>query len=84
MKPDKDKSYGHKWGFYVSIGLVLIVAYKLLENISGVAEVFAKLGTIIAPFLEAVLVAYILYVPCNKIERFILKKSKNTKKNIES
>ncbi len=80
MKPVKERRYGHKWGFYVSIGLVLMVAYKLLENISGVAEWFSKLGAVIAPFLEAVLIAYILYVPCNNIENFILKKSKNTKR----
>lgn len=73
----KEKIMGTKrWFYYVSIGLVLIVVYKFLDNFTGIGMWLGKLLGILAPFLLAILFAYILYTPCKKIENFIKSKTK--------
>lgn len=77
MKVQKEKVMGtKKWFYWVSIGVVLILIYKLLDNFSGIGSWFGNLLSILAPFLEGILIAYILYSPCKKIETRI-KKFKN-------
>lgn len=73
----KEKIMGTKrWFYYVSIGLVLILVYKFLDNFTGIGMWFGKLLGILAPFLLAILFAYILYTPCKKIENLIKSKTK--------
>ena len=73
----KEKILGTKrWFYWVSIGLVLIIIYKLLDNFTGIGNWVANLFSVLAPFLEGILIAYILYTPCKKIEE-ILGKRKN-------
>lgn len=73
----KDKIMGTKrWLFYVSIGIVLILVYKFLDNFTGIGIWLGKLLGVIAPFLSAILIAYILFTPCRKIEKYIKKKTK--------
>lgn len=73
----KEKIMGTKrWFYYVSIGLVLIVVYKFLDNFTGIGMWLGKLLGILAPFLLAILFAYILYTPCKKIENYIKSKTK--------
>ena len=73
----KDKVLGtKKWFYWVSIGVVLIIIYKLLDNFTGIGDWIGNLFSVLAPFLEGILIAYILYTPCKKIEK-ILQKRKN-------
>ena len=73
----KEKVMGTKrWFYYVSIGLVLILVYKFLDNFTGIGMWIGKLLGILAPFLLAILFAYILYTPCKKIESLIKSKTK--------
>ncbi len=73
----KEKVMGTKrWFYYVSIGLVLILVYKFLDNFTGIGMWIGKLLGILAPFLLAILFAYILYTPCKKIENLIKSKTK--------
>lgn len=46
-----------------------IIAYKLFDNYSEVASFFGNLISILTPFLIGVLVAYIFYFPCKRIEK---------------
>ena len=70
----KEKVLGTKrWFYWVSIGVVLIIIYKLLDNFSGIGNWFSNLFSVLAPFLEGILIAYILYIPCKKIEEILSK-----------
>jgi len=69
------KSHWHTWIFYITIGLVLIVAYKLLDSLGGLMVEIKRLFAILTPFFAGLLMAYLLYMPERRIER-ILKKSK--------
>ncbi len=72
----KEKVMGtKKWFYWVSIGIILIIVYKFLDNFSGIGRWLGNLLTIIAPFLTAILISYILYIPCKKVEN-LLKKTK--------
>lgn len=72
----KEKIMGtRRWLYWVSIGVILIIVYKFLDNFSGIGRWLGNLFTIVAPFLTAILIAYVLYVPCKKVES-LLKKTK--------
>ncbi len=72
----KDKIMGtKKWIYWVSIGTVLIVIHKFLDNFSGIGMWISNLLSVLAPFIVAVLIAYILYAPCARVES-ILKNNK--------
>ena len=53
--------------------IIVVVVYKLLDNFSGIQEWFGKLFSILKPFLVGLLIAYILFIPCKKIERLYQK-----------
>ena len=73
----KEKIMGTKrWFYWVSIGVVLIIIYKLLDNFTGIGEWIGNFFSVLAPFIEGILIAYILYTPCKKVEK-ILEKRKN-------
>ena len=72
----KEKIMGTKrWIYWVSIGTVLIIIYKFFDNFTGIGKWLGNLLSIMAPFLIAILIAYILYIPCKKVEE-LLKKTK--------
>ncbi len=72
------KSHWHTWIFYISIGILLIIAYKALDSIGFLVTGFLKLIEILSPFLFGLLIAYLLYIPERKVEGFL----KNNKKRI--
>ncbi len=75
----KEKIMGTKrWIYWVSIGIILIIVYKFLDNFSGIGKWILNLFSILAPFLAGILISYILYVPCRGVER-ILRKNKKLK-----
>ena len=75
MRKERNKVLGtKKWFYWVSIGVVLFVIYKLLDNFSGISMWIQNLLAILAPFVGGILIAYILYTPCNKLENIFLKK----------
>ena len=69
------KSHWHAWIFYVTVGLVLIIVYKLLDSIGGLISGVKGLFSILTPFFAGLLIAYLLYIPESKIEK-LFKKSK--------
>ena len=72
------KSHWHAWVFYITIGIVLIIAFKALDSIGFLVTGFLKLIGILSPFLFGLLIAYLLYIPERKVEGFL----KNNKKRI--
>lgn len=70
-----NKKEWKKWLYWFSFAVAVIAVYKVISSVSSIFGVFGSFFQIIAPFLMALLLAYILYIPCKGIEN-ALKTSK--------
>lgn len=70
------KNHWKKWMYWFMLGLSMIIIYKIFDNFTQVTDILGKFFTILRPFFIGVFIAYLLYVPCKKIED-AYKKSKN-------
>ncbi len=75
----KEKKYIKKWFYWFSLALVLIIIYKVLDSFSALTMWFGRLFKVLAPFIVGLIIAYVLYVPCKKLEK-LLGKNKLLKK----
>ena len=76
MKKVKEiKDHGKKFFYWLTLGIILIVVYKILDDITGIASAISGFFKIIGPIIAGIFVAYFLYIPCSKVEK-LLKKSK--------
>lgn len=82
---NKSKAW-QKWMFWFSLALATVIAYKVLDNFEGIAQGIKNFLGVLSPFLAGILISYILYVPCKKIEetysnvkkvKFIRKKARS-------
>ena len=60
---------------WLLIAITVVIVYKMLDNFSNVTEWFGTFFRILKPFLAGLLISYILFMPCKKLEG-ILEKSK--------
>ena len=60
---------------WLLIALTVVIVYKMLDNFSNVTGWFGTFFRILKPFLAGLLISYILFMPCKKIEG-ALEKSK--------
>lgn len=58
---------------WLIIAIIVVIVYKMLDNFSSIQAWFGTLFTILKPFLIGVLIAYILFIPCMKIEKSLKK-----------
>ncbi len=65
-----------KWLVWFVFIIFAICLYKLLDNFADITAWIKGLFTVLMPFFMALLVAYLFYLPCQKIENS-LKKSKS-------
>lgn len=70
---------GTKWFYWFTLIAAVVVIYKILDNFTGIGVWIGNLLNVLSPFLIAILLAYLLYIPCRKIEK-LYKKSKRLKK----
>ena len=75
IKMDEIKQGWKKRISWLLIAITVVIVYKLLDNFSNVQQWFNKLFLILKPFLIGILISYILFIPCRKIEN-IYKKAK--------
>ena len=68
-----DKAAIKKWGYWFLLGLALIIIFKCLDNFTAVTGTIGNFLNIIAPFFVGIFIAYILYMPCKKIEDIYMK-----------
>ena len=75
-----------KWLFWFTLIVASIFVYKTLDNIEQIGDGIKKFLGVISPILVGILISYILYVPCRKIEATYskVKKSKFVKKKARS
>ena len=69
------KSHWKKWMYWFVLGISMIIIYKALDNFNNIADSLGKFFGIISPFFAGIFIAYLLYMPCRKIES-IYRKSK--------
>lgn len=62
-----------KWLFWFSFAVAAIVVYKTIDSVSSIISNIGAFFKLIMPFLMAILVAYILYMPCKSVEKFVKK-----------
>lgn len=78
MKDEKD---WQKWLFWFSFAVAAISVYKLLDNFTDIVNAVQSFISLLKPFILAMILAYLLYIPCKKIEAtFNNSKSKFLKK----
>lgn len=64
-----------KWFAWFIFAVAVISVYKLLDNFGDITTWVRNLISTLMPFIMAVILAYLFYLPCRKVEGF-LKKSK--------
>lgn len=62
-----------KWLYWFSLALATIVVYKLLDKIGPIARWVEELFKILMPFIIGLLIAYLFYIPCKKVESMYAK-----------
>lgn len=70
-----NKKEWRKWLYWFSFAVAVIAVYKVISSVSSIFGIFGNFFQVIAPFFMALLLAYILYMPCKGIEN-ALKSSK--------
>ena len=68
----KDRKFARYIGWFI-FAVALITVYKTIDSLGVIFDWFHELLKILAPFGFAVLLAYLLYFPCRRIERWIRK-----------
>lgn len=65
-----------RWLFWFSLALAVIVLYNVLGNLTGIGRWIGNLMNVLMPFFLGLLIAYIIYLPCKKIENLYKKTKK--------
>ena len=71
----KDEKKWTKWIYWFTFAVAVIFVYKTLDNYVAISGWIKNLLGILMPFILAILVAYLFYIPCRKFEQWY-KKSK--------
>ena len=71
----KEKEQWTKWIPLFVFAVVLVVIYRILENVGPIANAISNFISILSPFFIGILIVYFLYIPCVKVEK-LYKKSK--------
>lgn len=64
-----------KWISYFLFAVSIILVYNILGNLTAISEWVGNLISMLMPFLLAILMAYLFYMPCRAVET-LFKKSK--------
>ena len=70
----KDRKFARYIGWFI-FAVALITIYKTIDSVGIVFEWFKGIFSVLAPFGFAVLLAYLLYFPCRRIESKLRKAS---------
>jgi len=64
----EEKKRGLKWFYWFSLGVAIILVYKLLDNLGKITNWIGGIIDILMPFVIGIIIAYLLYIPCKKVE----------------
>ena len=65
-----------KWLYWFLFAVAVIFVYKTIDNLAQITNWVKELLSILAPFAAGILISYILYMPCKKVEEAYLKVKK--------
>ena len=65
----KEKKNWTKWLYWFTFAVAIIAVYKVLDKLNDVSTWFKTFNSILMPFYMGLLIAYLLYIPCKKIEK---------------
>ena len=65
----KEKGRITKWLYWFGFAIAVIIFYKLLDNLTSIGSSISNFFKILMPFIMGALIAYILYIPCSRIEK---------------
>lgn len=65
-----------KWLYWFLFALAVILVYKTLDNFSAIGNWIANFIDVLMPFVIGLLIAYLLYIPCRKLESIYRKVKK--------
>lgn len=66
-----EKKKKKKWANWISwflFAVAVIFVYKTLDNLSDITDWIRSFLSVLMPFLMGILIAYLFYIPCRKIE----------------
>ncbi len=69
----KEKRNWTKWIYWFTFAVAVIFVYKTLDNFNDISMWIGNLISILMPFFMAILIAYLLYIPCRQIEKLYKK-----------
>lgn len=69
----KKNTKGKQWLYWFSFAIAVIVVYSIANHFTAVSEWVGNLIGILMPFMIGILIAYLLYLPCRKIESWYRK-----------
>lgn len=67
------KSRWRKWIYWFLLGVAIIIVYKALDNFNDIIGTIKGFFSIISPFFAGIFIAYLLYMPCNYVEKGLSK-----------
>ena len=72
----KEKKAWTRWIYWFTFAFAVIALYKIFDNYKEVSAWLKTLNSILMPFFMGILISYIFYIPCRKIEELYRKAKK--------
>jgi len=57
-----------KWLYWFTFAVAVIFVYKTLDSFTEITEWISNLFNILMPFILGVIISYLFYIPCRKLE----------------
>lgn len=70
---EKEKKVVTKWLYWFTFAVAVITIYKTLDNFSEITSWIGSLISVLYPFIMALIISYLLYIPCRGIENKLKK-----------
>lgn len=70
---EKEKRVITKWLYWFTFAVAVIAFYKVLDNFKDITNWLNGLIGILYPFIMAVILAYLFYIPCRGVESILRK-----------
>jgi len=67
---EKKTNIWAKWLYWFIFATAVILVYKTLDNFSDITNWVKGIFEVLMPFMLGILLAYLFYIPCKKIEKF--------------
>lgn len=62
-----------KWLYWFTFAVAVISVYKILDSLQGITNFIGEFIKILMPFIIAIIIAYLFYIPSSKLEKCIRK-----------